>query len=402
MRLRIFLVVVLVAAGCFLAVPAWADSGSILWLRAAANGRPAVVKSNDDDALTKTAQREISTFWHGKPVRLKRDKSMPDDDGYAIEPSKRGAELTVRARRSAGLLYGAYELLRQQVMAELPLADRSVLDTVRKVSRPAFKLRMLNHCVTVDSIGEGGYEGRGGLWNWDEVDAVHATMSISMRERLIEYCRANASLGINATVLNFSDASPLMLSAESIKKVKVVAALLRLYGIRVFLKVDTNAPVAVGRLSNSNPFNTEVRLWWKNLVREVYRDIPDFGGFLVDVPSGGQSSYGEYALLQAELASVLAEALTPHKGLLIRNGSAEMGLTVAFINLGAGWSNVMRASSTAEADGVAGVFSMENYSQWCADLASQTEWYTFGRMAWNPSLTTESIETEWLWQVSAP
>lgn len=447
----------------FVALPLHAEDGSQLWLRTARNATLATVTSNDNSAQAKVAEHEIAAYWQGKPVTLKRDKSMPDNDGYAIEPSAKGDGLTIRARRSAGLMYGAYELLRIQSLKAGSQNAAEALQTVRVSTSPAFNLRMLNHWDNLDGSIERGYAGKS-IWKWDEIDGKRGTMSIAMRERLLMYCRANASLGINATVLNNVNASPQMLSPEYISKVKVIADMFRDYNIKVFLSVNFASPMALGKLQTADPLNAEVKQWWKNKAREIYKAIPDFGGFLVKANSEGQPGPGDYKRSHAEGANTLADALAPHKGIVIwrsfvygnhkgedrvmqavtefkpcdgkfasnvilqtKNGPldfqprepyspffdqikqtptmAEVQITQEYLGqskhlvyLAPMWQEFFGFVKPEGLRGIAGVANIGDDANWCGHHFSQANWYAFGRLAWNPSLASDSIATEWIEQ----
>ena len=145
---------------------------------------------------------------------------------------------------------------------------------------PAYNLRILNHWDNMDRTVERGYAGQS-LWNWEELPNT-------LSDRYKEYARANASIGINGTVLNNVNASPKILSAEYLQKVKALADIFRPYGLRVYLSVNFASPMALDSLSTADPLDKEVIRWWKNKVKEIYRIIPDFGGFLVKANSEGQ------------------------------------------------------------------------------------------------------------------
>lgn len=447
----------------FATMQAKAEDGSRLWLRSDKNSSPTTVKSNDQSPQAIIAEKELTTYWHGKPVTLRRDKAMPDNDGFTIEPTAKGNGLTISARRSTGLMYGAYELLRIQAMTAGKANANDLLATVKENNFPAFNLRMLNHWDNLDGSIERGYAGLS-IWKWDEIDGVKGTMSLSLKERLTQYCRANASLGINATVINNVNASPKMLSQEYIKKVKVIADMLRNYNIRVFLSVNFASPMALGTLKNADPLAPEVKQWWKNKAKEIYKEIPDFGGFLVKANSEGQPGPGDYKRSHAEGANTLADALAPHKGLVIwrsfvygnhkgedrvmqavsefkpcdgkfaknvilqsKNGPldfqprepyapifdqikhtpmmAEVQITQEYLGqskhlvyLAPMWEEFFRFVNPTELRGIAGVANIGDDTDWCGHEFSQANWYAFGRMAWNPTLTSDSIATEWIEQ----
>lgn len=232
---------------------------------------------------------------------------MPDNDGFAIVKPADGGPIEVKARRSAGLLYGAYELLRMQETGN---------GVSNETSSPAFEYRVLNHWDNPDGSVERGYAGKS-IWKWDEINGDKGTMSIDLKERLTTYARANASIGINGSVINNVNASPSILSLEYIKKVKVIADLLRPYGIKTYISVNFASPMVLDGLKTADPLNSEVSAWWKKKAKEIYKEIPDFGGFLVKANSEGQPGPGDYNRTHADGANMLAEALAPHKGIVM-------------------------------------------------------------------------------------
>ena len=204
----------------------------------------------------------------------------------------------VRASSSIGFLYAAYALLRSQTLG---------LPTTGVVSEsPQWPLRMLNHWDNIDGSIERGYAGKS-IFKWFSLDV----------DKIEEYARANASIGINATVLNNVNASPKILTNEYLREVKTIADILRPYGIKVFLSVNFASPKVIGGLSTADPLDARVSRWWKSKVKEIYRLIPDFGGFLVKANSEGQPGPGDYGRTHAQGANMLAEALKPYRGVVI-------------------------------------------------------------------------------------
>ena len=201
-----------------------------------------------------------------------------------------------------GLLYAAYHLLRLQAEG----ADCTRLDIAEE---PAFDVRVLNHWDNLDGTIERGYAGKS-LWQWDE-------LSDTVSARYQEYARANASVGINGTVLNNVNASVKILSSEYLEKVRVLADIFRPYGIKVYLSVNFASPMQLGGLSTADPLNEEVAEWWKKKVHEIYSLIPDFGGFLVKANSEGQPGPCDYGRTHAEGANMMARALKPYGGIVM-------------------------------------------------------------------------------------
>ena len=364
----------------------------------------------------------------------KIDPTMSDDDGYRINGH------TITARTKMGLLYGRYALLRGE----------------QGESHPFFKLRILNHWDNLDGSIERGYAGKSILWNNDIVID---------HEKIEAYAEANASIGINGTVLNNVNASPKMLTRTYINKVKEIADILRPWGIKVYLSVNFGTPKALGETKTADPLDPQVKRWWQKKAKEIYTAIPDFGGFLVKANSEGQPGPFDYGRTHADGANMLADALAPFKGIVIwrsfvygakhhgedrvnqavsefaeldgqfrenvilqsKNGPldfqprepyapifdkmqktpqmAELQITQEY--LGQSWHLVYLAPMWKEfftfvkpekLVGIAGVANIGLDKNWCGHHFSQANWYAFGRLAWNPTLSSRQIAEEWLEQ----
>ena len=256
---------------------AQAEDGSRLWLRYDEVNKAKV------DGPACVAADELRRYYPGEQVKLVIDPAMADDEGYLI------AGNTISAKTERGLLYGAYALLRGESGA----------------SKPFYKLRILNHWDNLDSSIERGYAGKSIFW--PTFDPQH----------IREYARANASIGINGTVLNNVNASARQLNKENLQKAKEIAAILRPYGIRVYLSVNFASPMGLGGLKTADPLNPQVRRWWKRKAEEIYKMIPDFGGFLVKANSEGQPGPGDYKRSHADGANMLADAVAPFGGIIM-------------------------------------------------------------------------------------
>lgn len=290
---------------CFLslALTLWAEDGSRLWLRQTPVNQASVCCLVTSPTLT-VAREELAALWKGGEVDLQlcadETHRRLGKEGYTIRTSE--GKTVLEAATEQGLLYATYHLLRLQAEG----ADCTRLDIQEK---PAFDIRVLNHWDNLDGTIERGYAGRS-LWKWEEL-----TDSVSARYR--EYARANASVGINGTVLNNVNASPEILSADYLQKVRKLADVFRPYGIKVYLSVNFASPMKLGGLSTADPLDEEVARWWEEKVQEIYGLIPDFGGFLVKANSEGQPGPCDYGRTHAEGANMLAEALKPYGGIVM-------------------------------------------------------------------------------------
>lgn len=400
-------------------------------------------------------------------------------EGYLIRSeSIRGKNVVViSANEDIGLLYGAYHLLRL-------IQTHQSLDELDIVSTPKIRHRLLNHWDNLDGSVERGYAGES-LWKWNDLPN-------KIDDRYHDYARANASIGINGTVLNNVNANPNILKTEHLKKIARLADIFRPYGIRVFLSVNFSSPISaqfalesnrkggIGNLKTSDPLNPDVRVWWKNKAKEIYQLIPDFGGFLVKANSEGMPGPQDYDRTHAEGANMLAEALKPHRGIVMwrafvydaevdpdrtrrafmefvpldgqfhsnvfvqaKNGPLDfqprepvqplfgampktplmlelqitqeyLGHSTHLVYLAPMWKeylefdmHVSGSGSTLASvvdgtthnyrmTGIAGVANIGNDRNWCGHPFAQANWYAYGRLAWNHTLTSEQIADEWI------
>jgi alpha-glucuronidase len=222
------------------------------------------------------------------------------DEGYVIRSANvRGHASTVIASTGdVGLLYGTFHFLRL-IQTRVPIARLDI------VERPRLERRLLNHWDNLDGSIERGYAGRS-LWWPDRVD-----------QRLVDYARANASIGINGTVINSVNANPQSLSPPLLEKAADIARMFRPYGIRVYLAANFAAPKMLGALTTDDPLDPAVARWWRARADEIYKLIPDFGGFVVKANSEGQPGPQDYGRTHADGANVLADAVAPHGGVVM-------------------------------------------------------------------------------------
>lgn len=371
-------------------------------------------------------------------ITTRIDSTMPADDGYRITGH------LVEARTEQGLLYGRYALMRGE----------------QGESHPAFKYRIINHWDNLDGSIERGYAGKSVFW-----------MNNGNLSLIKEYGEALASIGINGSVLNNVNASPKMLTTVYLDSVKTIADQLRPWGVRVYLSVNFGSPKALGDTETADPLNPQVQRWWKAKAREIYKLIPDFGGFLVKANSEGQPGPFDYGRTHADGANMLADALQPYGGIVMwrsfvygakhkgedrvkqavsefaeldgqfrpnvilqsKNGPldfqprephapifdqmkntqqmAELQITQEYLGhsthlvyLAPMWKEFFQNVGIGTSDGVknlvgiAGVSNIGLDRNWCGHHFAQANWYAFGRLAWNPQLTSREIAEEWIKQ----
>jgi len=225
-------------------------------------------------------------------------------EGYLIRsmPVAGRRATVVAANTDAGVLYGTFHLIRL-------MQTRQPLDGVDIRSAPRTRVRVLNHWDNLDRTVERGYAGFS-LWDWHKLPDYRDP-------RYIDYARANASLGINGTVLTNVNANATSLTAPFLEKAAALADVFRPYGIRVYLTARFSAPIEIGGLDTADPLDPRVRAWWQAKTAEIYRHIPDFGGYLVKANSEGQPGPQDYDRSHADGANMLAEAVAPHGGIVM-------------------------------------------------------------------------------------
>ena len=453
------------------------SDGSQLWLGKQYANSCQVISQLPDDATAKIAKQELENNWRGKNVELKIDKALNLGEGYNLyaRPAQQGDniqyEATITASNPIGLLYGAYELIRLQNTDAYNTGSgnqQNFSKAIDETEKPQVGLRILNHWDNLDGSIERGYAGKS-IFKWEEIklgkNGKGGSISKSLHDRLITYARANASLGINGSVLNNVNASPKMMTAEYINKVKIIANILRPYGIRVYLSINFASPMALGYTKTADPLDKKVQQWWKKKAKEIYATIPDFGGFLVKANSEGQPGPGDYHRTHADGANMLADAVKPYGGIIMwrsfvyganhkgedrvkqavsefkdmdgkfrdnvilqsKNGPldfqprepyapifdnikqtpqiAELQITQEYLGqskhltyLAPMWKEFFEFVNPNKLVGISGVANIGDDANWCGHPFSQANWYAFGRLAWNPSLTAEEIAHEWLVQ----
>ena len=316
---------VLPCAAAFFASSAHAEDGYDLWLRYAPLPEmerarleafdPAIVleaptgQSDQSDVAVRELEDGLTSML-GRPLHLEQDGARPirlicgSDAGEAsgaFSVTGSAAEVHIEGDGQLGCLYGSFALLRELSLG----ADLSSISLDQK---PAMPLRMLNHWDNPDGHVERGYAGRS-IFDWWHLPE-------KLDQRMIDYARANASIGINGAVVNNVNAHAFMLEPRYIAKLRRLADAWRPYGIRVYLSARFSAPREIGGLDTADPLNPAVQSWWQAKADEIYAEIPDFGGFLVKANSEGQPGPQDYGRSHADGANMLARAIGP-RGVVI-------------------------------------------------------------------------------------
>lgn len=261
---------------------------------------PATAATTVDGSLLLATPSRLPSLT-AADAALRADLAALGDEGYLLRQTRvHGHKVTlVAANSDIGLLYGAFAWLR----------GAAIGGTAAASSAPKLQLRLLNHWDNLDRSVERGYSGQS-IWDWWGLPEIKD-------QRYTDYARANASLGINGTVLNNVNSKPEVLTASFIAKTAAVADILRPYGIKVYLSARFSTPLELHETSTADPLAPEVQQWWKNKADEIYKAIPDFGGFLVKANSEGQPGPQDYHRTHADGANMLAAAVAPHKGIVM-------------------------------------------------------------------------------------
>lgn len=434
---------------CGCGLTASAENGSNLWLRQEQSCQATVVCDITSPVID-VARKELASLWKGGEVILRisadREHYGLGDEGYTIRSA--GNDIILESSAEKGLLYAAYHLLRLQ-------AEGNDCKNLNISESPLNEYRILNHWDNIDGTVERGYAGKS-LWKWEELPTV-------ISPAYEKYARANASVGINGTVLNNVNASVEILSDKYLAKVKALSDIFRPYGIKVYLSVNFASPMKLGGLDTADPMDEKVAEWWKRKVHEIYSLIPDFGGFLVKANSEGQPGPCDYGRTHAQGANMLASALKPYGGIVmwrafvysptdddrakqaylefkpldgkfldnvivqVKNGPidfqprepysplfgsmphtplmVEFQITQEYLGhsnhltyLAPMWKEFYEYVSPYSIKAVAGVANIGNDVNWCGHDFAQSNWYAFGRLAWNPELSSSQIAREWLVQ----
>lgn len=390
-------------------------------------------------------------------------------EGYIIRTiaGQPKSNIFITANSEAGVLYGIFHFLRL-------LQTQQSIQSLSITSIPKIQHRLLNHWDNLNRTVERGYAGFS-LWDWHRLPGY-------LDPRYRDYARANASIGINGTVLTNVNANARILTKEYLEKVAALAGLFRSYGIKVYLTARFSAPVEIGGLPTADPLDPQVQNWWKEKAKEIYRYIPDFGGFLVKANSEGQPGPQNYGRNHADGANMLADAVAPYNGIVmwrafvyshekagdrfkqaydefkpldgkfrpnvivqVKNGPIdfqprepfhplfgvmprtplmmEFQLTQEYLGFatnlvylaplfkecldsdtyskgkGSTVARVIDGSlDTPPLTGIAGVANIGNDINWCGHPFAQSNWYAFGRLAWDHSLSAAQLANEWIRQ----
>jgi len=402
-----------------------------------------------------------------KNLRWEKELSKLGTEGYVIRSTKIGphSAIVIASQTDVGALYGTFHFLR--LMQTL-----QSLVNLNVTEQPRLRLRVLDHWDNLDGSIERGYAGHS-LWDW-------SALPNKVDPRLRDYARANASIGINGSVLNNVNANSQVLTPEYLQKVAAIADVFRPYGLHVYLSARFSAPIDIGGLKTADPLDPQVGAWWKTKTDEIYKLIPDFGGFVVKANSEGQPGPRTYNRTHADGANMMAAAVAPHDGVVmwrafvydmkegydragaayenlqpfdgkfaanvllqVKNGPIDfqprepfhplfgtmpktqvipelqitqeyMGFSNHLVFLAPMWREFLtsdtyakgRGSTVAKVvdgslykqrlTGIAGVANTGTDRNWTGHPFLQSNWYAFGRLAWNPDISSRAIASEWV------
>lgn len=441
-----------------------AENGHDLWLRNKKAKSVTVICSKQSPTIS-IARSELLLGWQGNEgatvtFNVKQDKTLKFD-GFKINENK------IQANSDIGILYGVYELLRRQ---------NTNVSAKDLISVPSYEKRILNHWDNPNGSIERGYAGKSIFWHYEKDSLAVTDSDIKIWK---EYARINASIGINGSVLNNVNASPMILTKAYLQRVKAIADELRPYGVKTYLSIKFSSPSLIGGLKTADPLDPNVIKWWNDKVKEIYKIIPDFGGFLVKASSEGQPGPQDYGRTHADGANMLADALKPYNGIVmwrafvyssndedrakqaynefvpfdgkfkdnviiqVKNGPIDfqprepfsslfgalkktpimpelqitqeyLGHSVHLAYLAPMWKEFLESDTYQKGLGstvakvtdgsiydqkisaIAGVSNIGLDTNWTGHTFAQSNWYAFGRLAWNHELRSEQIADEWI------
>ncbi|MGB3004923.1 MAG: alpha-glucuronidase, partial [Chitinophagaceae bacterium] len=454
----------LIIALYYLPLTILAEDGHELWLKKV-KAVPVNIVAAKKTAVINLAIQELQQGWTGisgatVTLSVKTDIAIKGD-GFKLTPN------SIQANNEVGLLYGVYEMLRRQ-------QTRQSLKNV-EIINPSYQQRILNHWDNLNGSIERGYAGLSIFWKGDK----NIVVTDDDRKLWTEYARANASIGINGSVLNNVNASPQILSTENLNRLKAIADVLRIYGIKSYLSINFSSPAKLGGLKTSDPLDADVISWWTSKVKEIYQLVPDFGGFLVKANSEGQPGPQDFGRTHADGANMLADIMKPYKGIImwrafvynpnekdrakqayleflpldgkfkdniivqVKNGPVDfqprepfsplfgamkntsvmpelqvtqeyLGHSYQLVFLSTMWEEFLNSDTYQQGKGstvakctdgsifkqnvtaIAGVANIGLDANWCGHPFAQANWYAFGRLAWNNTLSSEQIAKEWI------
>ena len=400
-------------------------------------------------------------------VKVEKEFENMNEEGFLIKATtyNNSTVTVISAKKEIGILYGVFRFLHL-------MQTHEDLQKINLNDSPKIQLRMLNHWDNLDRTVERGYAGFS-LWNWQKLPGY-------IDERYIDYARVNASIGINAISLTNVNANALVLTPMYLDKVEALANIFRGYGIKVYLTARFSAPIEIGNLKTADPLDEEVQKWWQAKTAEIYKRIPDFGGFLVKANSEGQPGPQNYGRNHVDGANMMAKALEPFGGNVIwrafvysehdntdrakqaydeflpydgkfmdnvlvqvKNGAIDfqprepfhpmfgameetplvlefqitqeyLGFSTHLVFLPKLFEEVLdsdtyqqgKGSTVAKVidgslygnklTGMAGVANIGNDLNWTGHPFAQANWYGFGRLAWDPYLSSDVVAEEWL------
>jgi len=259
-----------------------------------------------NSALLESARQELMRGFRtptAQAIVLGGTAAKLKPDGYELKTV--GGKIVITGADDRGVLYGAFALLRKVALGE----SVAKLD---EQSEPRVPVRWVNHWDNLDGSIERGYGGRSIFW---DNGAARADLS-----RVKDYGRMLASLGINGASINNVNVNPRILEPDFLPEIVRIADTLRPWGVRTVLSVDFGSPQKVGGLDTFDPLDPEVIAWWAAKTDEIYRAVPDLGGFIVKADSEGRVGPSVYARTHADAANVVARALKPHGGLIFYRG----------------------------------------------------------------------------------
>lgn len=430
------------------------SDGSMLWLNKQGYNTCLVKGMTDKDATLSIAKDELTKYYKGKEVSIRIDPLLNLGEGYMLTDS------SIIASSSIGILYGAYDLLRLQETGNLshlsktekPAVnlrilnhwdnldgsiergyagksiwkwDEIILDKAGEFKNISKNLRnrLITYARSNASIGINGAV-------LNNVNASPQMMTSEYLHKVKVIADIFRPYGIRV-YLSINFASPMALgytkTADPLdmkvqlwwkKKAKEIYASIPDFG-GFLVKANSEGQPGPGDYHRSHadganmladalkPFGGIVM--WRSFVYGANHKGEDRVKQAVSEFKYQDGKFRDNVILQSKNGPLDFQPREPYAPIFDNIHQtpqiAELQITQEYLGqskhlvyLAPMWKEFFRFVSPDKLKGIAGVSNIGDNANWCGHPFSQANWYAFGRLAWNPSISSEEIAHEWLIQ----
>lgn len=430
------------------------SDGSMLWLNKQGYNTCLVKGMTDKDATLSIAKDELTKYYKGKEVSIRVDPLLNLGEGYMLTDS------SIIASSSIGILYGAYDLLRLQETGNLshlsktekPAVnlrilnhwddldgsiergyagksiwkwDEIILDKAGEFKNISKDLRnrLITYARSNASIGINGAV-------LNNVNASPQMMTSEYLHKVKVIADIFRPYGIRV-YLSINFASPMALgytkTADPLdmkvqlwwkKKAKEIYASIPDFG-GFLVKANSEGQPGPGDYHRSHadganmladalkPFGGIVM--WRSFVYGANHKGEDRVKQAVSEFKYQDGKFRDNVILQSKNGPLDFQPREPYAPIFDNIHQtpqiAELQITQEYLGqskhlvyLAPMWKEFFRFVSPDKLKGIAGVSNIGDNANWCGHPFSQANWYAFGRLAWNPSISSEEIAHEWLIQ----